>query len=321
MKKIYIEELELRENPVCPICESKSRINKGSRGPSTHNITTPFNCSPEILKRLEDISVFECEECHALYCDPMPVYDQKASSQIYDEEYCDKHRDNADEASKQQRIRANANLLEKFAGNLKLSGDVKHLDVGAGAGEILLSGMSLGWASEGLDLSHKVCEYGKRVNNIDVHCCDIFDDRFQANSYDLITLYDIIEHVDDPVGLLKRTQELLAPGGGVYISTPNEKGLVIRTGNMLKGGGQTMHLSPTADPYHLFGYSPESIRYMLADAGFELVGLEHKSVKLHVDKTSLLTHFLTRGMNFIDYFGARLFNSGSEMFILAQKSS
>lgn len=309
----------MRPNTACPICNADKRVKKGLRGPGTHNITTPFECSPEIRQKLDGITVFECSRCHSLYCDPMPVYDQKVSSQIYDEEYCDKHRDNKDEASKQLRIKRNAEKLKGFTTQLGLKNGVKHLDVGAGAGEIVLSGKYLGWDSEGLDFSSKVCEYGKQVNKVEIHCCDIFDSRFKPNSYQLITLFDIIEHVDDPLALLKRTAELLAPGGGAYISTPNEKGLVIRTGNMLKGGGQTMHLSPTADPYHLFGYSPASIQYMLTSVGLEVAELKHKNVKLRIDNSSTMNQILTGGMNFIDYMGANWFNSGSEMFVLGQK--
>lgn len=320
MREIYLEELEVREHATCPICASKERIRKGSRGPGTHNITRPFNCSPEVREKLDKITVFECKECSAIYCDPMPVYDQKASSQIYDEEYCDKHRDNYDEDGKQARIQANANNLKLLAEELKLPTEgVSHLDVGAGAGEVVVAARALGWSSEGLDLSSKVCDYGMEVNQVKIHCCDIFDERFKPNSYHLITLFDIIEHVDDPLALLQRAEELLVEGGGVYISTPNEKGFVIRTGNMLKGGGQTMHLSPTADPYHLFGYSPDSIDFMLAKSGFRKLSLEHKNVRLHTNHSSAIKSLLTTGMNMIDFVGANLLKSGSEMFILGKK--
>ncbi|MBG15862.1 MAG: hypothetical protein CL853_05870 [Crocinitomicaceae bacterium] len=318
MIKLNERQVKLLNIDNCPICSSKRRKFMGNRGPSTHNITVPFPGTKELNIQLEKISVFDCKTCGLLYCDPVPDYNKEVSSIIYNEEYCTKHRNPEENARKTRHIRYK-NMIKRVLKQLDIPVSIKtkHLDIGAGLGDVVVGSKLLGLNSTGLDLSESVCEFARKTNNINMMSCSIFDKSLKKESYDLITLFDIIEHVPNPGEFIERATELLKPNGGLVIDTPNEKGLVMKIGNFLKGRNSTINLSPCADPYHLVGYSNKTIDFLAKKHNLKII--EKNTMNVTLGKAgNIKGNIFVFGINFLDKIGKR-FNAGSEFFVILKK--
>lgn len=94
------------------------------------------------------------------------------------------------------------------------------LDVGCGDGAFLKTAKSCGWDVIGLDPDVKAVHNAIQSGlNIIQGGIEIYEG--QINLFDAITLSHVIEHVQDPIGLLKACHALLKPGGQLWLETPN----------------------------------------------------------------------------------------------------
>ena len=94
------------------------------------------------------------------------------------------------------------------------------LDVGCGNGIFLEFARRAGWQAQGIDFDAEAVACCTRKGlNVKVGGIDALCD--QAECFDWITLSHVIEHVHDPVAVLRACHRLLKPGGGLWIETPN----------------------------------------------------------------------------------------------------
>lgn len=93
------------------------------------------------------------------------------------------------------------------------------LDVGCGEGHLLATAVDRGWDGLGIDLSESavaICQ----SDGVNAERVDFFG-RELSGPFDLIVMSELIEHVPDPGAWFERAYGLLAPGGGLYCTTPN----------------------------------------------------------------------------------------------------
>jgi len=98
------------------------------------------------------------------------------------------------------------------------------LDVGCGTGEFLSAVEDKGGKVWGVDLSNVAIATAKEnfsLKNIYVMSFDKFFKQVNLPKFDIITCFEVIEHVDDPLLLLKRMQEHLKPGGKIVVTAPS----------------------------------------------------------------------------------------------------
>ncbi|MBS1212290.1 MAG: Methyltransferase type 11 [Proteobacteria bacterium] len=153
------------------------------------------------------------------------------------------------------------------------------LDVGCGNGEFLQCATALGWDAEGIDPDPDAIAAalaaGCRAKQVAID-----DPSLEAASYHHITLSHVLEHVPEPVGQLARCYELLAPGGRIWLETPNVNSLGHRVFR-----GAWRGLEP---PRHLVLFNRESLRSALLKAGFQRVQFtSHPAVSLFIWEESL----------------------------------
>lgn len=96
------------------------------------------------------------------------------------------------------------------------------LDVGTFTGKFLVAAQRDGWTDvEGTEVSLPAIEYGRATYGLTIHQGHVLNLDLPPNSYDAITLSDVIEHVTYPLETMQRLLELLRPGGGLYMNTPH----------------------------------------------------------------------------------------------------
>jgi len=98
-----------------------------------------------------------------------------------------------------------------------------------------------------------------------------------GESYDVVLLAAILEHLYEPAETLQRVRGALRRGGLVLIDVPNECSLMSRAGNAymrLRTTDWAINLSPTFPPFHVVGCCPMSLRHLLDRTGLHPIGFE-----------------------------------------------
>lgn len=146
--------------------------------------------------------------------------------------------------------------LSKFVGTGRV------LDIGCGSGRFLRALRSEGWEVAGLELNDDTATSARRVHGLDVK---ISLDTFQENSFDLITLTHVLEHLRDPRLTLADCGRMLKRGGVIAVAVPNIDSWQARLTRE-----HWFHLDL---PRHLWHFSEKWISCTLRDLGFEQVAV------------------------------------------------
>jgi len=143
-------------------------------------------------------------------------------------------------------------LLAALTGNERPLGKVLDFGAGKGAFTAVLA------RREGTRVT-ALEPYGPKVDLPGVDWCDSDAEAAARGPYDAIFMIEVIEHLPDPVGALARVREWLAPGGTIYLSTPNARGLAPRR----KGE----HWLQAQNPTHINLFSQQSLSICTTRAG------------------------------------------------------
>jgi 2-polyprenyl-3-methyl-5-hydroxy-6-metoxy-1,4-benzoquinol methylase len=152
------------------------------------------------------------------------------------------------------------------------------LDIGASAGFFVKTAADAGWDAHGIELSKDTSGLARERYGVDVACARLEEATFEPESFDAITLWDLIEHVPDPLDTMHRVARLLKPGGVVGILTPNLDGLFARSS--YKVARRIGHWPAVEPPLHLFQFSIRSLTALLDRVGLEILEIEHESQPL-----------------------------------------
>lgn len=150
----------------------------------------------------------------------------------------------------------------------------KLLDIGCGEGTFLEVAQQRGWQVSGIEVTRSALELaGDRVGKDKVF--EGFQSAgFDDNLFDLITLWDVIEHLPYPVDTLSKACQVLRPNGIITIVTPNVKSLIHRIAHCayrLTFGLWKRPLAVIYIPGHLFYFSRSDLINVLHNAGFSKV--------------------------------------------------
>ena len=136
------------------------------------------------------------------------------------------------------------------------------LDVGSGNGAFLQFASHLGWSAEGIDNDPAAVAAARAAGCSVVHG-SLEQLPFGKGRYRHVTLSHVIEHVHEPLSLLRQCFELLAPGGRLWLQTPNLRSL----GHDVFGAAWR-GLEP---PRHLVLFDRALLQATLAKAGFSRI--------------------------------------------------
>jgi 2-polyprenyl-3-methyl-5-hydroxy-6-metoxy-1,4-benzoquinol methylase len=118
------------------------------------------------------------------------------------------------------------------------------LDVGCGAGTLLKDLARAGWQPEGLEPDPVAAQVARRNSGCPVSTTDLGHAAFPMESFQLIVLSHVIEHLPEPAASLRRLASLLKPAGRIVLIYPNSEGLGARVfGSFWLGWDPPRHLS------------------------------------------------------------------------------
>jgi len=134
------------------------------------------------------------------------------------------------------------------------------LEIGCATGEFLEFARHAGFEVLGVDAS-RVYSAHAIAKGLDVRVGRLEDLDLAPGSLDVVAMFHLIEHLEDPADTLRRVHDLLAPGGRVMIATPN---LEATTDRMFGFSRPNFH-----QPDHLLFFSPATLGQLLSRCGFE----------------------------------------------------
>jgi SAM-dependent methyltransferase len=168
------------------------------------------------------------------------------------------------------------------------------LDVGSGDGAFVHHMASHGWDATGLDFSPAASELAARRGLRGRYLMgSLADHDLPLRSFDAVTLWQVLEHIGEPVAMLRRAHALLRPGGLLVASVPNIDSLSATLTRERWWGLDV--------PRHLVHYTPATLRRVVSEAGLSVVDVRHFSFQydpyalLHstLDWTFTRRHFLS----------------------------
>lgn len=146
------------------------------------------------------------------------------------------------------------------------------LDVGSGRGETLAAaGREALDTAVGLELSEAMASSCQADLGVKVRLETIEQHAAGGQQYDAVLLLAVLEHVYDPDAMIAAAARLSHPGSVLLIDCPVEPNLLTRVGNgwnRVTGRRGVYNLSPTFEPYHVFGFNPSSLRRLLTKHGW-----------------------------------------------------
>lgn len=241
---------------------------------------------PEQLK----CRMAQCNECAMVYLNPRPT--QETIGHFYPENY-EAYRSPRLGGNFRKRFRdwmtgmiqtelhgypgAKSNfarkLLARFASplfapdrashtSIPFHGQGKLLDVGCGGGWFIHRMQQRGWDVTGIDFSAHAVEMTRKNYQLPAHIGTLPHPKIQPESFDVVNLGAVLEHVHDPLTTIQSAKDVLRPGGWLVVSVPNLDSWGFRQ------FGEDWH--PLCLPHHLLHFTPTTLKRLIQAQGMEV---------------------------------------------------
>jgi len=270
--------------------------------------------------REEPFHVVRCQDCGLVYVTPR--LKPEVLPQVYDEGYWTsegpKNRGYADYRSQEQlylkTFRKRFDIIDRY-----MPEPGRLLDIGCAAGFFLEVARERGWELEGVELSAEIATHAIEHYGFDqIHVGTLETAPYERGSFDLVTMWDVVEHVPDPRTFFEAARAYLRPDGLLILETQNV------------GSAFAKRMGPKWQHYkhleHLYHFDSETIERLLDETGFEILentpdlGGKHVSVAFvreRAERVSNAFRYLLRPLALFDRVNFYV-NLNDEMVIAAR---
>jgi SAM-dependent methyltransferase len=210
-------------------------------------------CGKDTLRKFEVPGVIVlqyCPECD-FYQKGVPI-----TASTYEKNYHEHYARRREEKMKVSFARLQ--IIRRLLKNEKC----KILDIGCSVGYVVEVAKNIGWDASGVDLDDEVIKFCTD-RGLDCTVFDGFNLPFPDNSFDCVTAWHVIEHVEDAEKTLREWLRVLRPGGLLVIETPNAACRRVR-----KRGLRYKNFWPAE---HLYSFSPKALKQIILHTGVEII--------------------------------------------------
>lgn len=195
-----------------------------------------------------------CEESGLIYVDPVPF---ENTEEFYQTEYRKSYKGVHEPKSKHV-YRAGKIALERMSRISKfLPKSAECLDAGSSSGEFVYLLNSKGFKSQGVEANMPYATYSINELGIGVKVCPF--SQFQTDTkFDLISMFHVLEHLENPVRDLSHLGKFLKSNGKLVIEVPN----ILYP---------DMAFSHKWHPGHLFSFTEHTLMHLVEKAGFRTI--------------------------------------------------
>ncbi len=245
----------------CPICDSQEyHVLKEANYPNNITIEELL----VIYKSSSDVELIDqlvkCIECGLVFLNP------RVKSDIIMESY-EEAVDLKFASQNHLRIRTFKKFFENWANRLNIipSKQKKILDLGCAAGSFPKAAQDIGFSVTGVEPSKFLCEFGRREYGLDLRQGTLHEQNFSKEEFNVVSMFDVIEHLSQPGKILDEVKRILHPEGHLIINYPEYDSWPRK----IMRGKWPFFLS-----VHLFYFTPKSIKQILEKHGFQVIKFE-----------------------------------------------
>lgn len=159
-----------------------------------------------------------CKNCHLIYANPT----EKASKINGDYSKMGNNDAPIIRGSRLRAAKSQLGLIRKHKDGKTL------LDIGCGEGFFLFNATKAGYTTKGIEISQDAAEYAEREFGLDVEAKPFEELQFPDNYFDVVTLWQVLEHVPYPLIVLKEVRRILKPEGLLATSTPDIESILAK---------------------------------------------------------------------------------------------
>ncbi len=222
-------------------------------------------CQSKNLKQIEITKIsrigHRCDNCSFIFLWPQPT--PKEIEDIYKKSYY-KSWGVFTGMEKTETIILKKEISNRFLNKIMLrKNSGKILDIGSAFGYFMDKAVERGFDAYGVELSNFSSAIAKKRFGSKVFNGKLENARFPDGYFDIITMFDLIEHIPEPVEFMKEVKRIIKPGGFIAITTPDTSSPSFK----LLGYGQWFHWKFE----HLSYFNKKSIKELSKQTGFSLV--------------------------------------------------
>ncbi len=215
---------------------------------------------PDLLLDRPDVTtrLVRCDACGLVYQSPRPTLDEIG------EHYPPSYSPYADNrrVGRITRLAHAYGMRKRCRSVTRLLRSGRLLDVGCATGTFLAAMRRTGkWDVVGVELSAETARLAREWHGLDVVTGTLEQAQFPDASFDVVTLWDVLEHLHDPATTLREIRRILRPGGLLVLRVPN-----LDSWDARLFGDSWAGLDA---PRHLYVFSPDTLNALLAQSGFE----------------------------------------------------
>lgn len=240
--------------------------------------------------------VVRCVECGMVYVDPLP--DSEKLTRHYNESYY------AEWVSSQRKKREcmwarRLKIIEQWARPGAL------LDIGCGEGLFLEVAKKGGWQVDGTEVSEHAANFASQRLQQPIFCGELGQADLAPGSFDVVTLWHVLEHTTQPLDTLTAARRLVKPDGRLVLAVPNVNDRIMQTVYRLIKGRKPRLFSLGDKEIHLYHFSADTLKMLIELAGFECLSI-HPDFGI-VEPSKKLINFLAASIHRLT--GAHCYNA------------
>jgi len=280
-------------------------------------------CSPNytLRYRFDELEVVQCSECGLVFLGEFAG--DMDEQQLYTEEYFAEREEYFLQGSNANLSEESGEHLESFREGLEVIERYKKggrlLDLGCAVGVFLSMATGKGWEVVGLDISEYAAARARERCQAEVYAGQLADVHFPEASFDVITLWDVVEHFTQPRRALEEVHRVLKDDGIMLLDTPNEGSLIRRVAHLIYRcfGGRVVY--PARSLYHIYHryyFSENTLRRLLDASGFTVVQIIRKPIPREKGRGNKLERAVVSAFAALE----RLLHMDFELLVIARKS-
>jgi SAM-dependent methyltransferase len=208
-----------------------------------------------------EFRLVRCDRCGLVYLSPRPA--PEAIAQYYPKDYDPFMLQRLEDMPLPQRLSVRYGLRKRCRLVRRYRTGGRLLDVGCATGHFLaeMAGYP-GWEVAGVEPSKSAAEFARQAYGIPVHQSDLASARFSDGAFDVVTMWDVFEHLHDPLAILAEVRRILAPEGVLILRMPSWDSWDARVFGLYWAGLDS--------PRHLAIFSRRTATRILDKGGFNL---------------------------------------------------
>ena len=212
-----------------------------------------------------DFAMVRCTKCGLLRQNPRPT--RRIIGRYYPEEYkpfADTRIEDVSFTVRIARMSAEYGLRRRVRLVARHQPDGRLLEIGCATGLFLDAAQRLDdWQVQGIEPSAATAEYARQKYGLDVITSSYEDTHLESQSYDIVTMWDVLEHLHEPVAAVQDVARILKPSGVFVIKVPHLESLAARFFGRYWAGLDA--------PRHLYVFPRPLLEGVLQQAGFEIL--------------------------------------------------